>query len=115
MSSQSPSSNTNRKNAVVTSNTAGQNLENSNSKSIFTKKNVLIFFPILLSENAKEEEIIEIETEVDENAIVQTFQDFADVSTVHGLHYILKKDQNWLCRFFWFITVGLGCGLASYW
>ena len=76
---------------------------------------MLIFSPILLSENAKEEEIIEIETEVDENAIVQTFQDFADVSTVHGLHYILKKDQNWLCRFFWFITVALGCGLASYW
>ena len=82
MSLQSPNSNENRKNAVVTS---------------------------------KEEEIIQIETEVDENAIVQTFQDFADVSTVHGLHYILKKDQNWLCRFFWFITVGLGCGLASYW
>ena len=30
----------------------------------------------------------------DKNTFLKTLQDFADVSTVHGLYYILKKDQN---------------------
>ena len=62
----------------------------------------------------KETKILVINEE-DENSVLTTLHDFADVSTVHGLHYIFKKDQNWFCRLFWILTVLMGGLLSSYW
>ena len=53
--------------------------------------------------------------EEDEITVLQTLQDFGDSSTVHGLSYILKKEQNIICRFFWLVIVILSALLASYW
>ena len=53
--------------------------------------------------------------EEDETTVLQTLQDFGDASTVHGLSYILNKEQNIICRFFWLVIVILSAVLATFW
>ena len=53
--------------------------------------------------------------EEDELNVLQTLQDFGDASTVHGLSYILNKEQNIICRFFWLVIVIMSAVLASFW